>query len=89
MRNACSWPVAAFGEDAHDVGDDVAGALEQHGVADADVLALDLVHVVQRDVANRHAADRDRLELGDRRQHAGAADRRGDAQDASSSPAAA
>ena len=89
MRKRCSWPVRVSVQHAHDVRDDVAGALEQHRVADADVLALDLVHVVQRDVADGDAADRHRLELGDRRQHAGAADRRDDAQDASSSPAAA
>ena len=68
-----------------DLRNDVAGALDRHGVADADVGAaadriavvadaLDVVLVVQRGVLHHHAADRDRLELGDRRQRAGAAD---------------
>ena len=54
--------------------DHVAGALDHHRVADADVLAGDLVLVVQRRAAHQHAADVDRLQLGDRRQRAGAAD---------------
>ena len=65
--------------------DDVAGALDDDGVADADVAALaqllavaadalDVVLVVQRRVLHDDAADGDRLELGDRRQRAGAAD---------------
>ena len=65
--------------------DDVAGALDDHGVADADIAALaqllavaadalDVVLVVQRRVLHHHAADADRLELADRRQRAGAAD---------------
>ena len=60
--------------DADDLRDDVAGALHDHRVADADVLARDLVLVVQRGVGDDDAADRDRLQLGDRRQRAGAAD---------------
>ena len=62
------------GDDAHDLRDDVAGAAHDHRVADADVLARDLVLVVQRRVRHHHAADRHRLELGGRRQRAGAAD---------------
>ena len=58
----------------HDLRDDVAGALHDDGVADADVLARDLVLVVQRRVGDDDAADGDRLEPGDRRQRAGAAD---------------
>ncbi len=65
--------------------DDVAGALDDDGVADADIAALaqrlavaadalDVVLVVQRGVLHDDAADADRLELGDRRQRAGAAD---------------
>ncbi len=71
--------------DIDDLRDHVAGALDRHGVADADVRAaadriavvadaLDVVLVVQRRVLHHHAADGDRLELGDRRQRAGAAD---------------
>ena len=46
--------------DADDLRDHVAGALDDHGVADADVLAGDLVGVVQGGVLDHHAADRDR-----------------------------
>ena len=60
--------------DAHHLRDDVAGAAHDHRVADADVLARDLVLVVQRGVGDDHAADRHRLELGGGRQRAGAAD---------------
>ena len=62
------------GDDADDLRDDVAGALHDHRVADAHVLARDLVLVVQRGVGDDDAADGDRLEPGDRRQRAGAAD---------------
>ena len=54
--------------------DDVAGALDRHRVADPHVQPLDLVLVVQRRVRHHHAADRHRLEPGDRRQRAGAPD---------------
>ena len=60
--------------DAHHLRDHVAGAADDHRVADADVLARDLVLVVQRGVGHDHAADRHRLELGGRRERAGAAD---------------
>ena len=61
-------------DDADHLGDDVAGALHHDGIADADVLAGDLVLVVERGVRDHHAADRDGLEFRDRRQRAGAAD---------------
>ena len=73
--------------DADDLRDDVAGALHDHGVADADVLARDLVLVVQRRVRHDDAADGHRLELGDRRQRAGAADLDVDVAQDRSSPA--
>ena len=60
--------------DAHHLRDHVAGAAHDHRVADADVLARDLVLVVQRGVGDDHAAHRHRLELGGRRERAGAAD---------------
>ena len=58
--------------------DDVAGALHDHRVADPDVLGLDVVLVVQGRARHHDAADGHRLELGDRRQRAGAADLDGD-----------
>ena len=60
--------------DLENLRDDVAGALHHHRVADAHVLARDLVLVVQGGVGDDDAADGHRLELGDRRQRAGAAD---------------
>ena len=75
--------------DAHDLRDDVAGAAHDHRVADADVLAGDLVLVVQRGVRDHDAADRHGLELGGGRQRAGAADLDVDALAARSSPPAA
>ena len=59
--------------DADDLGNHVAGALDHHGVADADIDAvanwiavvadaLDVILIVQRGVLNDDAADRDRLE---------------------------
>ncbi len=57
-----------------DLRDHVARALHDHGVADAHVLARDLVLVVQRGARNQHAADIHRLQIGDRRERAGAAD---------------
>ena len=70
----------------NDLRDHVAGALQHHGVADADVLAGDLVLVVQRRVLHQHAADIHRLEPRDRRQRAGAADLDADVAAARSSP---
>ena len=58
----------------HDFRDDVAGAAHDHVVADANALSAHLEQVVQRRVRDRRSADEDRLELGDRRQLAGAAD---------------
>ena len=54
--------------------DHVAGALDRHRVADPHAEPLDLVLIVQGGVLHDHAADRNRLELGDRRERAGAAD---------------
>ena len=59
---------------AHDVGNDVAGAFDQHRVALAHVLAADFVEVVQRGVGNRHPGERHRLELGDRRERSDPSD---------------
>ena len=75
-----------FGHHGNDLRDHVAGALQHHGVADADVLAGDLVLVVQRRVLHQHAADIHRLEPRDRRQRAGAADLDADVAAARSSP---
>ncbi len=58
----------------HDLRNDVAGALDDDRVADAHVLARDLVFIVQRRVLHHDAADRHGLELGDGRELAGPPD---------------
>ena len=60
---ACAW--TSTGPD--DLGDHVARAADDHRVPCADILAADLVLVVQRRVRDRDAADRDRLQHGERR----------------------
>ncbi len=59
---------------ADDLGDDVAGAPDDDLVADAHAFPAHLEQVVQRRVRHRRSADEHRLELGDRRELAGAAD---------------
>ena len=54
--NGSSVPVAGLGQDALDVGDDLAALDDDDAVADADVLLLHLGGVVQRDVLHRRAA---------------------------------
>src|ERR1700716_6489 len=72
-------------QDVDPLRNDVAGALDNDGVADPDIAALaqlfavaadtlDVILVVQRDVLHDDAADSDRLQLADRRERAGAAD---------------
>ncbi len=56
------------------LGDHVASAAHDHGIADAHVLALELVFVMQGRVRHRDPADEHRLELRHRRQSTGAAD---------------
>ena len=65
---------ACSSSDAHDLGNHVAGAADDHRVADVHVLAPDLVLVVQRRVGDGHAADEHRLQPRDRRDRAGAPD---------------
>ena len=67
-------PRPQIGANADDRGNHFARFFDQHGVADPDVLPLDLFFVVQRRPAHRAAADYDRLECGDRRQRSGAPD---------------
>src|SRR2546422_692327 len=65
---------ALGGDDLDDVGDHVAGALDEDRVADADVLPTDLVLVVQAHVADHDAGQLHGLELRDGREDAGLAD---------------
>ncbi len=64
----------ALEDHSHDLRNHVARALHDHRVADPHVLARDFLLVVQRRIRDDDAADRDRLELRDRREHARAAD---------------
>src|SRR5204863_7729469 len=63
-----------LGNHADDLGNDVARAAQEHAVADAHVLPPQLVLVVEGGAADRHAADVDRLERGDRPERSGASD---------------
>ena len=63
-----------LGQHARDLRDHIARAAHDHRVADADILAYHLVHVVQRGVAHRDAADEHRCEPRHRRERTGAAD---------------
>ena len=60
------------------LGNDVAGALDDDGVAFPDLPALDLVFIVQSRPRDHDAADSDRGQIGNRRQRPGAADLDGD-----------
>ena len=62
-----------FLHDADHLGDHVAALLDHHQVADADVLALDLVGVVEGGALHRGARHRHRIEDGHRRDRPGAA----------------
>ena len=64
-----------------DLGDDVAGLLEDDPVADADVLAPDLVEVVEGGPRDGRAGDLDRRQVGDRRERPGPPDVRDDVLD--------
>ena len=67
--------LGALGENrADDARNHVAGARDEHGIADADVVALDIVGVVQRRALDRHAADRDRFQHGVGIERSGAPD---------------
>ena len=59
---------------ADDLRNHVAGALHDHEIAFADVLAVDVLLVVQRRGRHRHAADLHRLELCPRIERARPAD---------------
>ena len=66
--------VSFVSHDLDHLRDDVARALHAHIVADAHVEQLYLVFVMQRRVGDDDAADRHGMQLGDRRQRAGAPD---------------
>ncbi len=63
----------------HDGGNDFAGLLDLHRVADADVLLADVVFVVQRGAADGAAGQEDRFKFRHGRERARAADLDGDA----------
>ena len=67
-------PAACGQHGPDDLRDHVAGALDDHQVALADVLAVDVLLVVQRRPRDGDAADLDRLEHRPRVERAGAAD---------------
>ena len=66
--------VAQVDDRPEDLGDDVAGLAQHHGVADEDALAPHLVGVVQRGPLDRGPGDDDRLHDPERGDPAGATD---------------
>ncbi len=56
-------PSTCFARGPDDLRDDVAGPLHDHAIALADLLAVDVLFVVQGGRRDRHAADLHRLEL--------------------------
>ena len=64
-----------------DLGDDVASLLEHDAVADPDVLAADLVEVVERGPGDGRAGHLGRRQVGDRRERPGPPDVRDDVLD--------
>ena len=66
--------VALLGQRRHHLGDHVAGPLHDDPVADAQVLAGDVLLVVEGRELDRRPADRDRLQLGEGHERPGAAD---------------
>src|SRR5690606_37654584 len=67
-------PRAALGDHTENLRDDVAGAPDDHRVADNHAHACYFIHIVQGRVGDGHACDLHRLEPGDRRDGAGTAD---------------
>src|SRR5262249_39148193 len=63
-----------FGEDFDHVRDHVASALDNHFIADANIFAGDLVHVMERSAFHHHTTYRHGFETRYRRQCAGPAD---------------
>ena len=82
-------PSAMLPRRTDDLRDHVAGALHDHVVALADVLAVDVLLVVQRRARDRHAADLDGLEHRPRVEVARAADANADLVQRASSPSSA
>ncbi len=67
-------PSARFGDDADDLRNHIARALNDDRIADANVFAANLVLVVERRAGDEHACDIDRLQLRDGVETAGAPD---------------
>ena len=80
-RELALRPGPALDDRADDLRDDVAGLLEDDPVADPDVLAPDLVEVVEGRPGDGRAGDLDRRHVGDRRERPGPADVRDDVLD--------
>ncbi len=67
-------PRSHFGFDLHDLGNDFARFLDDDMVADADILSLDFLVVMEAGAGDRRAREMNRFEVGDRRQLARLAD---------------
>ena len=73
---------AVLREHLHDSWDDLAGFLHEQRVADADVLALDFILIVQGCAGDDRPGQRHRIQLGHRRQHSRAPHLNGDGPEA-------
>ena len=71
-------PGPPVGYHPDDFRDNLAGLLNDHGVADAHVKPANLVFIVQRGTLDRRASEEDRFQFRDRGECAGAADLDGD-----------
>ena len=72
IRHSAVWPLLQHHGD--DLRNDVAGALQDDGVADAGIEPRNLILVVQRRARHQHTAHVDRRQPSDGRQCAGAPD---------------
>ena len=68
------FPRAPLLHHRHNLGDDVTAPFDEHPVADPDVLAFDLVFVVEGRPGDRRAGQAHGLEIGHRRQGSGPSD---------------
>ena len=74
--------VAFLRQHLHDRRDDIACLLDEDPVTDPQILARDLLLIVEGRTGDRAAGDSDRLEFGHRREYAAAADLDGDVEEA-------
>ena len=60
-----SWSIGHH--DTRDLGDHIAGAMDNHSIANAHIQTFDFIHIVQRGITDRDPADKNRFKPRDRR----------------------